>query len=376
MDYVARCPSCGREYDDPLRFRCDCGSPLDLSLRLEEFRREDVVDTPSMWRYVKFFPYIDERNIVTLGEGWTPLLRLDGNLYVKMDFLNPTGSFKDRGASAIISAVRDRVTGFIAEDSSGNAGASMAAYAARAGIKARIYVPATISGHKIDQIMAYGAELVRVEGSREEVSREAMRPEPGKVYVGHAWHPIFRDGMRTLAYEIVEQLDWTPPDRIYVPVSSGTGLLGILDGLRHLGGLFPEVVACQTEAVSPLYHRFRGEPYTPPERLETIADALIVTNPPLLDIMVGKLREMGRSVEVVGEEEIADAFHELAGRGIFVEPTSTVSLACYRKQVDMGEVDEGERVVLLLTGSGLKTKTSIVKRLLTRNRPTPKDEDV
>jgi len=364
VGYVARCPSCGREYDDPLRFRCDCGSPLDIPVQPGEFRREGVVDTPSMWRYVNFFPYVEKRNIVSLGEGWTPLLRFESNAYVKMDFLNPTGSFKDRGASTIISAIRDRVTGFISEDSSGNAGASTAAYAARAGIKARIYVPANISGHKIDQIMAYGAELVRVEGSREEVSKEAMRPEQGKVYVGHAWHPVFRDGMRTLAYEIVEQLGWNPPDRIYVPVSSGTGLLGILEGLKHLGEPFPEVVACQTEVVSPLYHRFRGEPYAPPERLETIADALIVTKPPLLDIMVEKLREMRGSVEIVGEGEIADAFHELAGRGIFVEPTSAVSLACYRKQVEMGEVDRGDRAVLLLTGSGLKTKPSIIKRLL------------
>ncbi len=364
MEYLARCPSCGREYDDPLRFRCDCGSPLDISVQLREFKREDVMDTTSMWRYVNFFPYIEKRDIVTLGEGWTPLLRFEGNVYVKMDFLNPTGSFKDRGASTIISAILNRVRGLIAEDSSGNAGASIAAYAARAGIKARIYVPSSISGRKIDQIRAYGAELIRVEGSREKVSEEAMRPEKGKVYVGHAWHPIFRDGMRTLAYEIVEQLGWTPPDRIYIPVSSGTGLLGILEGFKHLSGPFPELIACQTEVVSPLYHRFRGEPYTPPERLETVADALIVTKPPLLGLMVEKLRMVGGSVEVVGEEEIADAFHQLAARGIFVEPTSAVPLACYKKQVEVGEVDRGDRVVLLLTGSGLKMKPSIIKRLL------------
>jgi len=364
LGYVARCPSCGREYGDPLRFRCDCGSPLDLSLQLEGFDKAAVKEIASMWRYVEFFPYIRGREIVTLGEGWTPLLRFHGNVYVKMDFLNPTGSFKDRGASALISAIRDRISGFIAEDSSGNAGASMAAYAARAGIRARIYVPASISGHKIDQIIAYGAELVRVEGDRRRVSEEAMRPEPRKFYVGHAWHPAFRDGMRTLAYEIVEQLNWLPPDRIYVPVSSGTGLLGILDGFKHLGEPFPEVVACQTEIVSPLYRRFRGEPYSPPRRLETIADALIVTNPPLLDLMVNKLRAMGGSVEVVGEGEIANAFHELARSGIFVEPTSAVPLACYRKQVELGEVDEGDRVVLLLTGSGLKTKPDIMDRLL------------
>ncbi len=364
MRYLAKCPACGREYDDPLRFRCDCGSPLELKLELDDFTEDRLLRVRSMWRYLRFFPYVGD--VVSLGEGWTPLVRLDGHVHLKMDFINPTGSFKDRGSSAVVSTIGRLVRetgGFLAEDSSGNAGASLAAYSAKAGLRARIYVPSSASGHKMDQIRAYGAELVRVDGSREEVAREAMRPEEGKIYVGHPWHPVFRDGMRTLAYEIFEQMGYRAPDRVYVPVSSGTGLMGLLRGFEHLG-VDTRVVACQTEAVHPLLARFTGRPYTPPPSLDTLAEALIMTDPPLLDLMVEALGRSGGSVDAVGEDEIARAFLELARKGIYVEPTSAVSLACYRKQLDSGEVDESEEVVLLLTGSGLKTSPRIIERLL------------
>ncbi|RLI22251.1 threonine synthase [Candidatus Bathyarchaeota archaeon] len=364
MRYEAKCTRCQRSTSNLLEYRCSCGSPLKVNVE-STFSKEAIKkDEYTLWRYRKFFPYIEENQIVSLGEGWTPLIKFAKNVYFKLDFLNPTGSFKDRGSTMLISAVHKLIRemgGCIAEDSSGNAGASVAAYAARAGLKARIYVPATVSGQKFNQIMFYGAQVERVEGGRSKVAAEAQKPQQGKFYIGHIWHPIFSDGIRTLTYEIFEQLDWTVPNLIYLPVSAGTLLLGVIYGFENLAdsGIikeFPRIVACQTKQVSPLYHKFKGLPYTPPEKIDSIADALISTDPPLLDLMVEKLRKINGEVEIVDENEIYAAFIELARNGFFVEPSSAVVYAAYRKHVEGGKVDEDETAVIVLTGFGLKSK--------------------
>jgi len=318
----------------------------------------------SFWRYRAFFPYINERTIVSLGEGWTPLIKFNENVYFKLDFLNPTGSFKDRGSTALISAFHKQVKragGYVSEDSSGNAGASIAAYAARAGLKAKIFVPAEVSGQKFNQILFYGAEVERVEGERSKVAAEAQKPEKGKFYIGHIWHPIFRDGIKTLAYEIAEQFEWRLPDRIYLPVSAGTLLLGVIEGFKNLleSGVvneLPTIVACQTEQVSPFYHRLKNIPYTPPEKITSIADALVSTNPPLLELMVKKMTEIRGDTEIVNENQIYDGFVELAKKGFFVEPSSAVAYAAYKKQVESGKALKDESAVIILTGMGLKSK--------------------
>jgi len=320
----------------------------------------------SLWRYRAFYPYVDERDIVSLGEGLTPLVRFRGNLYLKLDYMNPTGSFKDRGSTVLISAIRRHVRKnmFISEDSSGNAGASIAAYAAWAGIRAKIYVPETVSGQKFEQIKIYGAEVMRVSGGRTKAAEEAMKPEPNKIYIGHIYHPIFRDGMRTVAYELYEQLGGDPPSAVFVPVSAGTLLLGIIDGFRHLMESniideIPLIIACQTEQVSPLYHRLKGLEYSPPRKLSTVADALVSTNPPLLDLMTKKLKDAGGDAVIVSENEILDAYWELASRGILVEPSSAVAYAAFKKY---DERPNGANIVIL-TGFGLKTKIHRRKKI-------------
>ncbi|RDD53010.1 MAG: pyridoxal-phosphate dependent enzyme, partial [Candidatus Korarchaeota archaeon NZ13-K] len=331
-------------------------SPLELVLE-DPFDRDQVHrGDHTIWRYSRFLPPVTGR--VSLGEGWTPLVRI-GDLHLKLDFLNPTGSFKDRGSSVLISLVAEGVRsrgGYVSEDSSGNAGASIAAYSARAGLKARIYVPENASGPKLQQIAAYGAEIVRVSGRREDVTRAAMSEEEGKFYIGHVYHPAFWDAMRTLAYEIAEQTDWKPPSKVFLPVSAGTLLLGVLRGFKHLlssGELdrAPEVIACQTREVSPLYHRMRGLPYSPPSVVRSVADALISPNPPLLGMMVEELRGFG-DADVAEEEEIVEAHRELARLGIYVEPSSAVAYAVYRRWLREGRI-EGEALVIL-TGMGLK----------------------
>jgi threonine synthase len=363
MSYEVRCLKCNRLSENFFDFKCpNCGQPLSVK-PLFDFKVE-AIDSKnnSLWRYVKFFPYIDERCIITLGEGWTPLVKFTGKVYFKLENLNPTGSFKDRGSSVLISALHRRlrkIGGYLSEDSSGNAGASIAAYAARAGLKAKIYVPENVSGVKFNQIRFYGAEIVKVSGLRDKATEEAQRSEDGKVYVGHILHPLFRDGLRSLAYELLEQFNWRSPRYIYLPVSAGTLLLGVISGFKHMveSGVIdetPKIIACQTKQVSPLYHAFKNLPYKPPERVTSIADALVNIKPPLLDVMVEELKKVDGDVVVVDEDEIFNAFLELARRGFLVEPSSAVAYAAYKKHVLSNEDLEGYETVIVITGSGLK----------------------
>jgi threonine synthase len=317
----------------------------------------------SLWRYSHAFPYIDEADIISLGEGWTPLVKFSNNVSFKLENLNPTGSFKDRGSSILVSTLHKQIReadGYMSEDSSGNAGASIAAYSARAGLKAKVYVPETVSGPKLNQIQFYGAEVVKVAGGRSKVANEAQKVGKGKFYVGHILHPLFRDGMRSLAYEIVEQLDWRAPESIYLPVSAGTLLLGLISGFNHLREssilrTMPRIVACQTNQVSPLYHHFKNLAYTPPRHLTSIADALVSVNPPLLEVMVERLKAVNGDAVIVDEDEILFAFKELSKHGFFVEPSSAVAYAGYKKQIDNKDVSKDDYAVVVLTGTGLKT---------------------
>jgi len=364
MKYEIRCSVCNKPSSSLLAFKCpSCGQPLDVQLDFN-FEPEKILwNNHSVWRYAQFFPYAQENKIISLAEGWTPLVRFSDNTYVKLESANPTGSFKDRGSTVLISVLHrliEEAGGYISEDSSGNAGASIAAYAARAGLKARIYVPETVAGPKFNQIQFYGAQVTKVSGSRSRVAEEAQKVEKGKFYVGHILHPLFRDGLRSLAYEIFEQFGWNVPERIYFPVSAGTLLLGVISGFKHLSDSgviedFPKIVACQTQQVSPLYHRFKGLKYDPPETVTSIADALVSVKPPLLDLMVRGLKEVNGDAVMVEEDEIMEAFLELARKGFFVEPSSAVAYAAYKKQLMSNEVSQENNVVIILTGNGLKT---------------------
>jgi threonine synthase len=363
-DFEIRCSACDQSSPNLLDFKCPaCGQPLQIKQRRRFEIGQVQKDNYSVWRYASFFPFVKEAEIVTLGEGWTPLVRLSNSVCLKLDGLNPTGSFKDRGSTVLVSALHRLVKtagGYISEDSSGNAGASMAAYAARAGLKAKIYVPESVSGPKFNQIQFYGAEVIKVSGTRARVAEEAQKTAKTGFYVGHILHPLFRDGIRSLAYEIAEQLGWHSPDSVYLPVSAGTLLLGVIEGFNHLAesGIIhsmPKIIACQTRQVSPLYHSLRGISYHPPERITSVADALVSVNPPLLSIMVERLKTANGDSVIVEEDEILDAFRELARNGFFVEPSSAVAYAAYKKQLDNRTALAGDETMIVLTGTGLKT---------------------
>jgi len=364
MEFEIKCFVCGQPSSSLLNYKCtSCSQPLEVQLHhnfeIGKIRKRDY----TVWRYAEFFPYVKKAEVITLGEGWTPLVKLSGNVYFKLESLNPTGSFKDRGSTVLISSLHTLVKkagGYVSEDSSGNAGASIAAYAACAGLRAKIYVPENVSGPKFNQIQFYGAEVVKVSGNRSKVADEAQKADKGKIHVGHILHPLFRDGIRSLAYEIAEQLDWRAPEYIYLPVSAGTLLLGVISGFKHLAKssvieTMPKIVACQTRQVSPLYHRFKNLCYTIPERITSIADALVSVNPPLLNIMVKNLKEADGDAVMVEEDEIFNAFVELARKGFFVEPSSAVAYAAYKKQLKNKEASKDDKAIIVLTGMGLKT---------------------
>ncbi|BDC17132.1 threonine synthase [Acidianus sp. HS-5] len=328
---------CGKEREG-LELRCKkCGGPFKV----------EAEDLPFSKNLRENFPYI--KSWISLGEWNTPMIK-NGDIYFKLDFLNPTGSYKDRGSVTLISYLAENGIKAISEDSSGNAGASIAAYGAAAGMKVKIFVPSTARGNKLKQIESYGAEVVKVEGSREDVARAAENSP--YYYASHVLQPQFRDGIRSLAYEIVRDLDWEVPDNVFLPTSAGTLLLGVFEGFNHMFNQgviskIPKIIAVQTEQVMPLCSKVKGIKYTPPEKVTSIADALVSTNPFLLPEMEKVVKEYGDCI-VVSDGEILEAWRELAKKGLLVEYSSATVYSAYKKANLKGTT------VLLLTGSGLK----------------------
>ena len=359
------CYLCGEPRGDVVDWRCrSCGGPLTLQHE-NTFSIQRIATTRfSMWRYAHALAPSIVCAPVSLGEGCTPLVNaIRSNIWMKLEHVMPTLSFKDRGSAALMSYVRSfagsRNIRGVSEDSSGNAGASIAAYASYAGLECRIFAPTTISEHKERQIQALGARLEKLSGSRELITQAATSADSGFIYVGHAWNPYFIEGIKTLAYELAEQFRWNSPDVIYVPVSAGTILLGVIYGFKHLlesGAVerMPTIVAVQPRSMSPLYYELRGEKYDTSQFRVGVADALTVARPPRLSEMVRELTIVRGEVRIVSDEEILRAHRELGLMGFHVEPSSAVGYAALRREIDEIISSEKEAVVIL-TGAGLKT---------------------
>lgn len=299
--------------------------------------------------YAQNYPYLEE--IVSLGETVTPLVSM-GDLTLKLEYFSPTYSYKDRGTKTLISHLKGVLQhgSRINEDSSGNAGASIAAYGAAAGFDVNIFVPEKTIAGKMKQIESYGATIHRISGSREDVS-DASRAAEG-YFASHVYNPEFRDGMREISYEIFQQFEGSVPDNIYIPVSAGTLLLGVISGFRHLmdsGEItkLPNFVAVQTEAVCPLCSKLAGKPYDPHRSSSSIADALVSQDPPLLPLMESEVRENGKCI-TVSEDEIISSRNQLSRKGILVEYSSATVFAAYKKK------NFGGKNLLVMSGNGLK----------------------
>lgn len=337
----AVCSTCGKEREGfNGKPNCDCGGVLEPKI---DFRYREGP-------YTVNYPYLER--VVSLGEQDTPLLDI-GSVKFKLDYFLPTFSYKDRGSKTLISSLSSILPrdSEINEDSSGNAGASLSAYGSSSGFKVNIFVPENTKQGKISQIKAYGAAIHLVRGSRNDVANAAAT-HPG-YYASHVLNPEFRDGMRQLSYEIFRQLDHRSPDRVFVPVSAGTLLLGMIAGFDHLiesGEIdfVPEIIGVQTDAVNPVCSGVNGVPYDKNNWKFSSADALVSREPILLDLMIRQLKKYGKCVTVT-EDEIITARSELALKGMYVEYSSATVWAAYKKQHYSGEN------VLVLTGNGLKT---------------------
>jgi threonine synthase len=354
------CPYDARQY--PLgrtRWRCDCGGPLDLTAG-PGFDPSQLHGS-SLWRYRHTFGLPGCDRPVSMGEGQTPLLVIDPHrppILAKLDFLMPTLSFKDRGAAVLVSVARALGAEQLVADSSGNAGAAIAAYAARAGLPCRVFVPDATSPQKLAQLRAHGAVVERVTGGREEAASAAAQAvdESDGFYASHVWHPAFFEGTKTFAYEAWEQLGQRPPDEIFLPVGNGTLLIGTALGFADLqkAGLIrsvPRLIAVQASACNPLERAWRTGATAPPPVAcrPTMAEGIAIEAPVRGRQVLEAVRASGGRVIAVGEDAIVHARASLAAAGLYVEPTAA---AVYAGLLVDPPVD---RLVLLpLCGAGLK----------------------
>jgi len=360
------CQDCGNtEAFDVRVFRCPCGGPWEPQQSVDF--DDSLIDqtTHGVWRYKNLLALNGINSPVELGAGWTPLVETDWrdvSVFFKMEYLSPTGSFKDRGTEIEVSFLRAGGVNEVVEDSSGNAGASMAAYAARAGIQATIFAPESASPTKLAQIQIFGANLKKIPGPRSEAARAVLKAaEDGAVYASHAYHPVYLLGQQTAAWEIWEQLGRQAPGAVVIPTGQGGLLLGIWFGFKRLmhSGLvekIPKIFAVQPEIFSPISEAFskrRNEikGFSPTAR--SIADGLAITQPVRGKRILQALQESGGGALTATEMEIENAYHELAERGFFVEPTSAVAAAVLEKV--FRQVGGDEEIVVPLTGSGLKS---------------------
>jgi threonine synthase len=256
----------------------------------------------------------------------------------------------------------------IIEDSSGNAGASIAAYAAMVGIQADIYVPASTSAGKIAQIEAYGARLVKVPGSREDTTTAAMNAATEIFYASHNWNPYFLAGMKTAAYEIAEQHAWNPPEFVVTPVGGGGLLVGLYLGFRdlHQAGYIsriPRLVAVQAAACDPVFQSWTAgcTEVLPIQKRPTAAEGISVAKPVRGVAILDALRNSNGVVTTVGEDQIWDAMETLGAQGVYVEPTAAAAPAALLQLWEDHLISPDDRVLVMLTGSGLKATDKIVE---------------
>jgi threonine synthase len=355
---------------DPPRWRGDDGGPLLLTagpgLAPDDIDRRER----SLWRY-RAALIGDVARPISLGEGCTPLVeRRWGDLrpLFKCEWFSPTGSFKDRGASVMLSHLREKGVAAVLEDSSGNGGSAIAGYGAAGGLRVTVLAPASTSPAKIAQARAYGAEVALVEGPREAAQDEAIRRSAETFYASHNWQPFFLEGTKTLAYELWEDFGFKAPDNVIVPVGAGSLLLGLHFGFRELlnaGQIAraPRLFAAQPFNCSPVAASFAAGRDTAVAGAfaSTVAEGAAIKAPLRLKEMIAALRETGGEAVAVTEAEIVAALRRLCAEGLFVEPTSALAPAALTRLADAGRIVAAETTVVVLSGSGLKASARVAE---------------
>ena len=350
------------------RWRSDTGGPLMIT-PLPGIGRGDIDTTRrSLWRYAASFP-VPVAEPVTMGEGLTPLVEGDwrGNrAHFKLEWFAPTGSFKDRGATVMISTLRQQGIGRVLEDSSGNGGAAIAAYAAAAGMRSKILVPASTQPGMTVQMRSYGAETELIAGTRQNTADAAERQAADMFYASHNWQPLFLQGTKTLAYELWEDFGFQPPDNVIIPTGAGSNVLGCDIGFGELlrrGEIsrLPRLFAVQPENCAPLHATFLTgtDDLVSIEARPTVAEGTAIARPVRTrEVLAAVRRSRGRTVSV-SEREIVTAHGELARTGLYVEPTCATAAAALSRLLAEQVIAPQETTVLILTGTGLKATQRI-----------------
>ncbi len=366
------CRSCNKEYSlNDVIWRCSCGGLLDIDFEsffpIEKIKKRP----PTLWRYREAIPIDNNINIISFNEGFTPLIPLDFNnkkVMIKLDYLFPSGSFKDRGATVLVSKMKELGIRKVVEDSSGNAGSAIACYCAKAGIEIDVFVPSYTPYGKIAQIESYGANLNKIPGTRDDTAKAALKEAENTYYASHYWNPFFFQGTKTFAFEVTEQLDWKVPDSVILPVGSGSLLLGLFTGFNELLNAkiinrIPRLIGIQAENCAPLAFAFEKNLNEIPkiERKETIAEGISISEPirgkQILDIVK---KSNGKFI-MVSESEIKDALRWITKKGFLIEPTSVVVISGIKKYLNKTSKDE--IIVSLFTGHGLKEVEKIYNLL-------------
>jgi threonine synthase len=356
---------------------CTCGGPLlvryDLDRLRHRWRRREVANgPPNMWRYAPLLPPANE-SIVTLGEGWTPLIRTQrlgarigaDDLWVKDEGLNPTASFKARGLACAVSMCVELGIRKVAIPSAGNAASALAAYAAAAGIEAHIFMPRDVPQANYLECMAYGAHVTLVDGLIGDCGRMLAERAPAEGWfdAGTLKEPYRIEGKKTMGYEVAEQLDWELPDAIFYPTGGGVGLIGMwkafeeMERLGWIGGRRPKMIAVQAEGCQPVVRAF--EENQPRSRFyedaHTVAAGLRVPKPLGDFLVLEAVRQSGGTAIAVSDDAMLDAGARLAAdEGIFAAPEGAACVAALEKLLASGFLKRTDRIVLYNTGSGLK----------------------
>lgn len=354
------------------RWRSDQGGLLDLnqdrSLELASLKTAPH----TLWRYRSAMALPPEAPVISFGEGFTPLrpILLDGRqIPCKLDHLSPSGSYKDRGAAVLLSYARYLGVQEVVQDSSGNAGAAVAHYAALAGLGCRIFVPADTSPAKLVQMRACGATVELVPGDREATAQAAMQAAETHFYASHVWQPMFFEGTKTWAYEVCEQRNWQAPDTVVLPAGNGTLLLGAYLGFHemHQARLIdhmPKLIGVQATHCAPLYaaqEAGRSEPSSI-EAQATTAEGIAIAVPRRGAQMMRYVQATQGRFLAVEEEEIVEALALMAQQGYFIEPTSAAVIAGLRQYLRY-HAQPDEDILSVITGHGLKAADKIGKLL-------------
>ena len=369
-------PESGTHYPlTDLRWRSDDKKPL-LITPLQGISPADI-DTSkrSLWRYGAALP-VEIPDPVSLGEGCTPLIEKTygtTTIHFKPEWFSPTGSFKDRGTTVMISYLRQMGVTHVLEDSSGNGGASVAAYGAAAGLGVRVLTPASTSPGKITQMRAYGAEVQLVPGPRDACSQELISQanDSGRYFcASHNWHSFFLQGTKSVGYEIWEDLGFRAPDNIITPVGGGSMVLGCdiaFNELKRASQIdrLPRIFAVQPKNCSPIHAHFEaeGKPVGPIEFAPTIAEGTAVTEPIRMREILAALHRSGGKTLAVDEQEIGAAILKIASKGLYSEPTSCSVVAALDRLLAAGDIKPKQTTVVLLTGTGLKATTFMTEHI-------------